>query len=68
MARSEKNRRLALWNVRLNTHTVGGPSEALLLGSVAELRELLAGPMGLNLPADERLDTALQKIVARGPD
>jgi N-hydroxyarylamine O-acetyltransferase len=68
VARSEKGRRLALWNVRLNTHTVGAPSEARLLGSVAELREVLTGPMGLNLPADERLDAALEKIVARGAD
>ena len=67
-ARSEKGRRLALWNVRLNTHTPGEPSEGRLLGSVAELREVLSGPMGLNLPADERLDAALQKIVDRGPD
>jgi N-hydroxyarylamine O-acetyltransferase len=68
VARSDKGRRLALWNVRLNTHTIGAPSEARLLGSVAELREALSGPMGIALPADERLDAALQKIVDRGPD
>lgn len=67
-ARSEKGRRFALWNVRLNTHTTGAPSEARLLGTVAELREVLSGLMGIALPADERLDGALQKIVERGPD
>lgn len=68
VARSEKGRRLALWNVRLNTHTIGAPSEARLLTSVAELREVLSGPMGITLPPDERLDQALQRILDRGPD
>lgn len=67
-ARSEKGKRLALWNMQLNTHTTGAPSEARLLGTVAELREALSGPLGIALPADERLDLALQKIVDRGPD
>ncbi len=67
VARSEKGRRLAIWNTRFNTHTMGGPSEARELGSVAELREALSGPMGITLPADERLDAALQTIVDRGP-
>lgn len=65
-ARIEKTRRLALSNGRLNIHTAGQPSEARLLGSVAELREVLTGTMGIALPADERLDAALQKIVDRG--
>ena len=65
-ARIEKTRRLALGNTRLNIHTPGQPSEARLLGSVAELREVLTGTMGIALPADERLDAALQKIVDRG--
>jgi N-hydroxyarylamine O-acetyltransferase len=67
-ARSEKGKRLALWNVRLNTHTVGAESEGRLLGSVAELREALSGPMGIPLPTDERLEAALQRIVDRGPE
>lgn len=67
-ARSEKGRRLAIWNLRLNTHTTGAPSEARPMATVAELREALSGPMGIALPADERLDAALQKIVESGPD
>jgi N-hydroxyarylamine O-acetyltransferase len=65
-ARIERTRRLALGNTRLNIHTPGQPSEGRTLGSVAELREVLSGTMGIALPADERLDLALQKIVDRG--
>lgn len=67
VARVEKGRRLALFNRKLNIHTVGAPSEARLLNSVAEMRELLAGPLGIQLPHDERLDPALQKIIDREP-
>ncbi len=65
-ARIEKTRRLALGNTRLNTHVPGQPSESRTLASVAELREVLSGTMGIALPADERLDAALQTIVDRG--
>lgn len=65
-ARAEKGRRLALGNVRFSTHVTGGESETRLLTSVAELREVLAGPFGIDLPGDERLDPALARIVAAG--
>lgn len=65
-ARIEKTRRLAISNTRLNIHAPGQPSESRALGSVAELREVLSGTMGIALPSDERLDAALQKIVERG--
>ena len=65
-ARIEKSRRLALSNTRLNIHAPGQPSESRTLASVAELREILSGTMGIALPADERLDVALQKIVDCG--
>lgn len=65
-ARAEKGRRLALGNLRFNTHVTGGDSEARMLTSVAELREVLSGPFGIALPNDERLDVALQKIVDGG--
>jgi len=65
-ARIEKTRRLAISNTRLNIHAPGQPSESRALGSVAELREVLSGMMGIALPSDERLDAALQKIVERG--
>jgi len=65
-ARAEKGRRLALGNLRFNTHVTGGDSEARLLTSTAELREVLSGPFGIALPNDERLEAALQKIVDGG--
>jgi N-hydroxyarylamine O-acetyltransferase len=65
VARSEKDKRLALWNLELKTHTIGAPSETRRLTSVAELRETLSGPMGITLPADERLDAALHRLVDR---
>jgi len=66
-ARIEKTRRLALGNRKLNIHAAGQPSEGRLLGSVAELREVLSGLLGIQLPGDERLDPALQKIIDREP-
>lgn len=65
-ARIERTRRLAISDTRLNIHAPGQPSESRALGSVAELREVLSGMMGIALPSDERLDAALQKIVERG--
>lgn len=65
-ARIERTRRLAISDTRLNIHAPGQPSESRALGSVAELREVLSGTMGIALPSDERLDAALQKIVERG--
>lgn len=65
-SRAEKGRRLALGNLRFNTHVTGGESEARMLTSVAELREVLAGPFGIALPNDDRLDVALLRIVDGG--
>lgn len=65
-ARAEKGRRLALGNLRFNIHVTGGESEARILTSVAELREVLSGPFGVNLPNGERLDPVLQRIVGGG--
>lgn len=65
-ARVDKGRRLALRNLRFNIHAIGGDSETRLLGSVAELREVLSGPFGIALPNDERLEPALQKVVEQG--
>jgi N-hydroxyarylamine O-acetyltransferase len=65
-AKAEKGRRLALGNLRFNTHVTGGDSEARLLTSTAELREVLSGPFGIALPNDDRLEVALQKIVDGG--
>lgn len=65
-ARAEKGRRLALSNNRFTIYPVGGAAETRLLGSVAEIRETLGGPFGIALPASERLDPALEKVLALG--
>ncbi|HEV7277775.1 MAG TPA: arylamine N-acetyltransferase [Devosiaceae bacterium] len=64
-ARTDKGRRFALWNLRLNTHLAGGETETRTLGSVAEVKEVLTGTFGINLPPAEKLDPALEAIVTR---
>lgn len=66
-ARSEKGRRYGLRNARFTTHVIGEPSESRLLGSVAELREVLGGTFGINLPGSDRLDPALESILGKEP-
>ena len=63
-ARAEKGRRLALHNNRFTVHPLGGEGEARLLASVAELREVLGGPFGIVLPQSDRLDAALERVLA----
>lgn len=64
VALSPSGKRLALRNNRLTTHIVGEPSESRLLGSVAELREVLSGTFGIALPSVELLDPRLEVILA----
>lgn len=64
VALSPSGKRLALRNNRLTTHIVGEPSESRLLGSVAELREVLSGTFGIALPPAELLDPRLEVILA----
>jgi N-hydroxyarylamine O-acetyltransferase len=66
-ARSERGRRLALRNTVLHTHVIGGESERRILASVPEIREALTGVFGIALPQGERLDPALEKILAGAP-
>ncbi|MBK8084954.1 MAG: arylamine N-acetyltransferase [Devosia sp.] len=66
VARAEKARRLALFNRRYNTHVPGEPSIERTVGSAAELRDLLCGPFGLQLPADPRIEAVLERITGTG--
>lgn len=66
VARSERGRRFALANSRLNMHVTGGPSEHRVLMSVAEIREVLTGTFGIALPQTERLEPALARVLAQG--
>lgn len=65
-ARSEKGRRLALSNTVLHTHVTGAESERRVLASITEIRDVLTGTFGIALPAGEKLDPALDKILAQG--
>ena len=64
VALSPAGKRLALWNNRLNVHVEGAESETRVLTSVAEIREVLSGTFGIQLPATELLDAKLQTFVA----
>ncbi|QDZ12341.1 arylamine N-acetyltransferase family protein [Devosia ginsengisoli] len=64
VALSPSGQRLALRNNRFTTHTVGEPSESRLLTSLAEMREVLSGPFGIQLPSAELLDPKLEEILA----
>lgn len=64
-ARAAKGRRYALSNLTFHKHTTGGDTETTILKSVEEIRDVLSGPLGIALPPAERLDQALERIVAR---
>jgi N-hydroxyarylamine O-acetyltransferase len=67
-ARAEKGRRLSLQNRELTIRPVGGEAEKRELGSVAEVREALTGLFGIVLPAAERLDPVLARVLGlEGP-
>lgn len=65
VALSPSGRRLALRNNRFTTHVAGEPSESRLLTSVAEMREVLSGSFGIQLPAADLLDPKLEAILAQ---
>ena len=64
-ARIDGNKRLALYNARLRTHD-GPETTTRMLGSLAEIREVLAGPFGIALPESDRLEPALEKALRPG--
>lgn len=65
VALSPSGRRLALRNTRFTTHVEGEPSESRLLTSLAEMREVLSGSFGIQLPSAELLDPKLEAILAQ---
>ena len=64
-ARVEGSKRYALRNARLRTHE-NGATETRALGSLAELRDVLTGVFGIQLPDTDRLDPALDKAFRPG--
>ena len=64
-ARSEKGRRHALHNLSYRLHVAGEETETRTLSGVEEIKEVLAGPLGIVLPPAEKLDPALEELVRR---
>jgi N-hydroxyarylamine O-acetyltransferase len=66
-ARADPDRRHALRNTRYSIHHRGGETERRFLGSVADMREVLAGAMRIPLPDSPDLDPRLQKVIDENP-
>lgn len=66
-ARAEKGRRITLRNRELRIHRVGEETEKKMLAGVTEVKEALTGLFGLPLPPAERLDPALERVLAAAP-
>jgi N-hydroxyarylamine O-acetyltransferase len=64
-ARVEGGRRHALRNARYRIHEKGETTERVL-NSVAELREVLTGAFGLQLPQNDRVEPMLERAIAAG--
>ena len=63
VSRPDPGVRHALANNRLSIHRLDGTGEQHVLGTVAELREALAGTFGLELAGVAGVDAALQRIL-----
>jgi len=66
-ARADVQSRHVLRNTRYQVHHRGGETERRNVGSVAEIKALLAGPLQISLPAHPELDRRLQKMVDSNP-
>jgi N-hydroxyarylamine O-acetyltransferase len=66
-ARAAPDRRHALRNTRYVIHHAGGGTEKRFLTSVADYKELLAGPLRIRLPEAPGLDAKLAQLIASNP-
>jgi N-hydroxyarylamine O-acetyltransferase len=66
-ARAEQDTRYNLFRNRLTTHRTGADRERRELTSVAEIKQVLAETMWINLPPAELLDPLLETILALPP-
>lgn len=66
-ARAAPDRRHALRNTRYVIHHAGGETEKRFLASVADYKELLAGPFQIRLPEAPGLDARLEKLIESNP-
>jgi N-hydroxyarylamine O-acetyltransferase len=62
-ARAGKDRRLSLRNTTFTIRPLEGEAETQVLGSLAELKEVLSGPFRIALPPAELLDPALERVL-----
>ena len=67
-ARADADVRHALRNTRYAIHHRGGATERRHLGSVAEVKSVLSGPMRIPLPLHPELDARLQKVIDANPE
>jgi N-hydroxyarylamine O-acetyltransferase len=66
-ARTDRGRRITLRNRELRIHQTGGETERRALATVAEVREALTNLFGIALPVSEKLDPAIERVLARPP-
>lgn len=66
-ARAGEGVRHALRNTRYAIHRVGGETEHRHLGSVDEVKSVLAGPLAIPLPAHPDLDARLKRMIDANP-
>ncbi len=62
-ARSDKGRRVTLRNRELKIHATGGQTERRTLGTLDEVKDTLTTLMGIALPANEKLDGAIERVL-----
>jgi len=62
-ARTEPDLRYGLKNGALSTHRANGTSAQQHIGSVAELRDVLRGTFGIDVPPGDELDAALARVL-----
>ncbi len=64
-ARAEADWRFALGDGVLSTHHLNGGTEQRRIGSVEEMRAVLAATFGIDVPAGAADDAALERVLAR---
>jgi len=62
-ARVAADRRFGLGNCDFRVHHLHGASEQRRIGSVAELKSLLASTFGIDVPAQPEIDAALARVL-----
>ena len=63
-ARVAPDRRFGLGNGTLSVHHLNGPSEQQRIGTVTDLKRLLAATFGVEAPAGDEVEAALARVLA----